>query len=227
MDMVPQFAKSLPPLVMVATAIIVMTFTILWLRKALADGSRAVHPALIGEWTYGRMRERYLEALKQTTFTQGLAILLVVVALLLLAGGLAILRWDKSGIPAALLASSAAAAALAVVAFITSTANRRHLLAIIEAVRIDWRLKEAVRLAETVPQPEVRMRLVATLALQLSGSVPTASAIREILARHEREQVESSAESEPARASFARHFHFRQGSARRGRRLVLERDHLA
>src|SRR5436309_1734658 len=122
----------LPPLVAAAVVIILIVFAIAFFRRSEADAARArpfsADPATFAKYSYGRIRERYLEALKQTSSTHALAIVLSIVAVLLAAGGLAMLgdvKRDNDAI-LAFLASGAGAGVLAVVAFVLAASNRRH-----------------------------------------------------------------------------------------------------
>ena len=62
-------------------------------------------------------------------------------------------------VPLAFLLAGAAVGALSIVAFIHATSNRRLLITTIDTLRTDWKLQEAVRLAQSVFERDVRTRL--------------------------------------------------------------------
>jgi hypothetical protein len=175
--------------------------------------------------TYDSIRDRYLQALKQSSGTTVFALVFGVAAAGLFIATLVVLsfnEWQFDATSVALLIGTGEAAALAIVAFIVAAADRRHLVAIIDTVRVDWKLREAVRLAESVTDDELRTRLVAALALQLSGILPTAAALRELSRREHGPQALTVPAPRPE-TYYAWRSHFRR-AGRHERRTVLECD---
>jgi hypothetical protein len=214
------FAETFPLLVAALVVVIVVIFSIGSFRYWAADAARAWRSAD----SESRIRERYLDALKQTSVTHALAIVLSIIAVLLVVAGLTMLKetWQQSNEAIAFLISGAGVGALAAIAFSHAASNRRHLATVIEAVRTDWRLSEAVRIAEAlVVEREVRTRLLTALALHLSGMVTTPAAARQFASRQQR------SEGTGTRNYYEWRQHFRRSGRRRGRRLVLERDYLS
>lgn len=216
-----------PWIAAVIAAVVILIFAVLWYRRSAVESSRvrpfSADPATFAEYSYGRIREGYLDALKQASVTQGLGIALGIIAVVF--GAAALLMWygaQPEELVLAFLVASIAAAVLAIVAFINATTNRRLLNTLVDTIRTDWKLREAVRLAETVGDPQVRTRLITALAFHLSGSVPTPGMLREMIVQRER----AAAAPEPAPTFFQWREHFRRCGRKHGRRLVLERDYL-
>jgi hypothetical protein len=226
------------PLAAATITLFVLAFAaMVWIRRSRAD----MRPNMVyadsgafAEYTYSRIRARYLEALKQTSLVDGLAILLALVSVVLITIGFVILARDGSSQQGqerslAYLLAGGAMGVLSAMALIHATSDRKALITIVETVRIDWKLREAVRLAESIEEREIRTRLLAALSFQLSGAVPTQSVLREMVTVTPRDRTPSAAVTPgaaPAPTYFQWRAHFRRCGRKHGRRIVLERDYL-
>jgi hypothetical protein len=230
--------EALPLIVAIAAVLLVVIFAFRWAFRWYGGSAPAAggpqplsaDPQAFAEYSYARMLERYLHALRQAGMTHGVGIVLALVAVLLVAAGVLSFEnaWSAQKSPElvlALLLAAAAAAVLSGIAFVTSTSERRLLITLVDTIRTDWKLREAVRLAETMAEPDVRTRLVTALAFQLSGAVPTQSMLRELIAQRAAVAAPASAASETP-TFFQWRAHFRRCGRKHGRRLVLERDYL-
>lgn len=223
---------AFPLLAVLAVILVIAIAAVIWGRRSAADAARtrpfSADPDTFAQYSYGRVRERYLEALKQAGITNGLGIVLAIASVLLAAAGLLSFEngWTLKQPPEvvlALLLSAAAAAVLSVIAFVHATTDRRLLITTIETIRTDWKLQEAVRLAQHLGEPE-RTRLLTALTFHLSGAIMTQGMLREIIAQ--RAQAAAAPPQAPSAAFFQWRAHFRKCGRRHGRRLVLERDYL-
>lgn len=225
---------AFPLLAVLAVILLVVIAAVIWGRRSAADAARtrpfSADPDTFAQYSYGRIRERYLEALKQTGITHGLAIVLAIASVLLIAAGLLMLgdNWlvDRAQETAiAFLLAGAAVGALSAIAFIHATSDRRLLITTVETIRTDWKLQEAVRLAQHLGEPE-RTRLLTALTFHLSGAIMTQGMLRDIIAQRERAQAAATPAAAPSPTFFEWRAHFRRCGRRHGRRLVLERDYL-
>ncbi len=230
------FGEQLP-LIAATTILWVLIFAaMVWIRRSRAD----MRPNLVyadsgafAEYTYSRIRARYLEAMKQTSLVDGLAILLALVSVTLIVIGFVVLErtWGSSqGQERALayLLSGGAMGFLSAMALIHATSDRKALIGIVETVRVDWKLREAVRLAEGIDERDVRTRMLAALSFQFSGAVPTQSALREVVGPRATPSGAAAGAAAPAPAPPPTYYewraHFRRCGHKHGRRIVLERD---